>query len=83
MKQQTNRWADELKDSVEAVRAIRDELKVQLHLANMDAKNRFEALENKLENEQLKARNTFREMIEGFREVKAELAKTNQPPKKQ
>ncbi len=78
---QTNRWAEELKDSVEAVRALRDEVKVQLHLASMEAKERFNALEAKLENEQLRAKNSLKEVTEGFREVKKELAKNAQARK--
>ena len=72
---QTNRWAEELKDSVEAVRALRDEVKVQLHLASMEARERFTALEAKLENEQLRAKKGLKEVTDGFREVKQELAK--------
>ena len=44
----TQRWADEMKESVEALKALRDEVKLKLHLANMDAKVKLEALEHRL-----------------------------------
>ena len=71
----THRWADELTDTVGAVRTLRDELRVQLHLASMEAKARFTQLEHRLETEQLAARKNFKELVEGFREVKEELTR--------
>jgi hypothetical protein len=69
----THRWAEELKDSVEVLKTVRDEVKVQVHLGSMEAKARFTALETRLENEQLAVRNSLKEMIAGFREVKEQL----------
>ena len=77
MTQTTHRWADELKESVELLKTMRDEVKVQVHLGGMEVKDRFTALENRMELEQQSARNTFKELIAGYREVKAQLKQTN------
>ena len=69
----SNRWADELKDTVDSVKTLRDELKVQMHLGSMAAKSRFAELERRLDNEQLLAQKNFKELVGGFRAVKAEF----------
>ena len=78
----TKRWAEEVKDSVDAVKTLRDELKVQIHLANMDAKQKFEELERKFDNDQLNVRKTMHTLAENFRGLKDELARTTRPTPK-
>ncbi len=69
----TQRWAEELKESVDLLKTMRDEMKVQLHLGSMEARANFEALETRLDNEQLAVRKSFSELLEGFRDVKSKL----------
>ncbi len=69
----SNRWSDEVKDSYEVLKTMRDELKVQMHLASMNARQQFDALETRLDNEQLNARKNLNELIASFRQLKDEL----------
>ncbi|MBS1149844.1 MAG: hypothetical protein H6Q89_1542 [Myxococcaceae bacterium] len=75
MKDAKQRWSDEMKESTDALKTIRDELKVQMHLASMDARTRFAAMERRLDNEQLNIHKTLSELLAGFRALKDELAK--------
>ena len=50
MSQTTTELKNELKTSIELLRALRDEVRVQLHLAGMDAKDQWKKLEPHLEN---------------------------------
>ena len=56
MSDTAHRWAEEMKDGFEVLKTLRDELKVQVHLAGMDAKARFAELEHRLDSEQLTER---------------------------
>lgn len=78
----SKRWSDEVKESVEALKAMRDEVKVQLHLANMEAKQKFEALEQRLDNQQLNVRKTMHELAAEFRLLKDELTRETKTGKK-
>ena len=71
MSDKTHPWTEELADAGRTLRTMKDELKVQMHLGSMEAKKRFAELETRLENEQLAIRKSFKEMADGFREVKA------------
>jgi len=71
----THRWAEELKDSFDVLKTLRDELKVQVHLASMDAKQRFSELEKRLDGDQLTMRKNLNEVIASFKVLKDELAK--------
>ena len=71
----SKRWSEEVKESVEALKAMRDEVKLQLHLANMEAKQKFEALEHRLDTQQLNVRKTMHELAADFRLLKDELAR--------
>lgn len=75
----TERWADEVTDSLEALRTMRDEVKVQIHLLGMEAKQRFEALEQRLDGDQLTARKNLHELAKSLRLLKDELAKATRP----
>jgi hypothetical protein len=75
MSDATHRWVDEMKTGFDAVKAIRDELKVQLHLAGMDAKAKFAELEHRIDSEQLTARKNLTALTESFRIFKDELGK--------
>lgn len=77
-----HRWADEVKDSLDAVKTIRDELKVQMRLGSMDAKARFAELERRLDNEQLNVRKNLGELVASFRLLKEELGKPGGKPTK-
>lgn len=72
----THRWADEVKETVEAVKAMRDELRVQAHLASMEAKASYEEVERRFENEQLALRKNLKELLAAFRGVKDQFGKT-------
>jgi DNA-binding transcriptional regulator GbsR (MarR family) len=82
MSMATHRWADEVKETVEAVKAMRDELRVQAHLAGMEAKASYEEVERRFENEQLAVRKSLKELLEAFRGVKDQFSKSA-PPKKE
>ena len=69
----TQHWAEELKESLDLLKTMRDEMKVQAHLGSMEARGRFSSLETRLENEQLAVRKSFKELIEGFRDLKAQF----------
>lgn len=71
----TQRWADEMKESVEALKALRDEVKLKLHLANMDAKVKLEQLEHRLDTQQLNVKKTMHEMAAEFRLLRDELTR--------
>ncbi len=75
-----HRWADEVKDSLEVLKTMRDELKVQLHLGSMDAKARFAELEQRLDTEQLNVRKNLGELVASFRLLKDELGKAGGKP---
>ena len=79
MSDMTNRWADEMKDGFEVLKAMRDELKVQMHLAGMEAKARFAELEHRLDSEQLTARKNLSELTASFRVLKDELGAQGKP----
>jgi DNA-binding transcriptional regulator GbsR (MarR family) len=81
MSMATHRWADEVKETVEAVKALRDELKVQAHLASMEAKESYAEVERRFENEQLAVRNNLKELLKAFRGVKEQFAKSGVLPK--
>ena len=68
----TNRWADELRDSL---RTMKDELRVQLHLAGKDANARFTELEHRHDSEQLTVRKNLSELTASFRLLIGELDK--------
>ena len=76
MSDTTQRWAKELNESVEMLKTMRDEVKVQMHLGSLEAKERFAALEARLENEGLAAQHKFKELLAGFRDVKDQLKAT-------
>ncbi len=42
-------WKDELAEKVEHLKQLRDELRVQMHLAKADARDEFDELEKKWE----------------------------------
>jgi hypothetical protein len=65
----THRWADELRQGVEVVKTMRDELKVQLHIGRMEARTRIERLEHRLDSEQLTLRKNMRELIHDLRRI--------------
>ena len=73
------RWTQELKDGLEVLKTMRDEVRVQLHLGNMDLRARFAELEARLDNEQLLVRQSLHELIANFRLLKDELARASQP----
>ena len=77
----THRWAEELSSAATTLGTIKDEVQVQLHLGSMEAKQRFEALETRLENEQLAMHKSFKELVAGFREVKDGLPKAPVTPR--
>lgn len=79
MSDATHRWADELKEAFDGLKTARDEVKVQLHLAGMDAKERFAALEVRLDNEQLNVRKNLGELTANFKLLKDELGKQGVP----
>lgn len=79
MNDTTHRWAEEMKDGYEVLKTVRDELKVQMHLAGMDAKERFAKLEQRLDNEQLNARKNLSELTASFRTLKDELGNQSKP----
>ena len=73
MNDPNHRWAEELQESVSAIKAMRDELKVQVHMASMEARAKFEALERKLDHEQLNARKNLKTLIDEFQAVKNDM----------
>ncbi len=75
MSDTTQRWSEEMKDGFEVLKTMKDELKVQMHLAGMDAKARFSELEQRLDNEQLTMRKNLKELTASFKILKDELGK--------
>lgn len=73
MNDPNHRWAEELQESVGAIKAMRDELKVQVHMASMEARAKFEALERRLDQEQLNARKSMKTLVDEFNAVKNEM----------
>ncbi len=69
------RWAEEMKDGIEVLKTMKDELKVQIHLASMEAKERFTELEQRIDNEQLTAKKNLKELTASFKTLKDELGK--------
>lgn len=80
MSDTTHRWADEMKTGFDALKTMRDELKVQMHLAGMDAKARFAELEHRLDSEQLTARKNLSDLTASFRVLKDELGNQSKRP---
>ena len=74
-----HRWVEGLKDSLEVLRAMRDEVRVQLHLGSMDLRARFAELEKRLDNEQLQVRQSLHEGLTNFRRLKGEPARASRP----
>jgi hypothetical protein len=79
MSEATQRWSDELKDSFDLLKTMKDELKVQVHLAGMEAKERFAALEKRLDSEQLTARKNAHALVADFKVLKEELGRQSKP----
>lgn len=79
MSDAAHRWSEEMKDGIEVLKTLRDELKVQVHLAGMDAKARFAELEHRLDSEQLTARKNLSALTASFRILKDELGKQRKP----
>ena len=79
MKDANQRWAEEVVDSMHMLKTLKDELKVQLHLASMEASARFTALEQRLDGEQLTVRKNLNELIASFRVLKDDLGKAGRP----
>ena len=77
-KKPTPPWVNDAVEGIEVARAIRDEIRVQLHLASLEAKERFAKLEEKLDNKQLHAKQSVKELIDGLRQLKEQLG--NRPP---
>lgn len=73
MSDPNHRWAEELEQTFEGLKTVRDEVKVQAHLLGMEAKQRFAALEQRLDNEQLNVRKNLEELMAGFRQLKADV----------
>lgn len=71
----TQRWADELKQSIEGLEALRDEMKLQAHLYNMDVKQRFEALAHRLDTQQLHVKRTVQGLAAELRQLKYEVTR--------
>lgn len=42
-------WKDEARKAVDRLQSVRDEIRVQLHLAGMDAKDRWRSLEPRVQ----------------------------------
>lgn len=42
-------WKDEARKAIDRLQSVRDEIRVQLHLAGMDAKDRWRSLEPRIQ----------------------------------
>lgn len=77
----TATWRDEARKAVDRLQSVRDEIRVQLHLAGMDAKDRWRDLEPRIQevtdrlaregSEGAKA--AFHELMEELRTFRASL----------
>ncbi len=45
----TATWRDEARKAIDRLQSVRDELRVQAHLAGMDAKDRWKSLEPRIQ----------------------------------
>ncbi len=61
---------EKIEEELESLRRTRDELRVQVHLAKADAKDRFEALEKKFSEAESKVKFIAREAKEPLQDVK-------------
>jgi hypothetical protein len=68
----TNDLKNEMKKSLELLRTLRDEVRVQLHLGGMEAKQRWEQLEPRLEQVEQAAK----EVTDASRAAVGEAVKT-------
>ncbi|MBS1152353.1 MAG: hypothetical protein H6Q89_4051 [Myxococcaceae bacterium] len=75
MNEATHRWAAEVRVSVEVLKRIRDEARVQGHLATLEAKARFLELQRRLNREQRVARKNLSELAANFRAFKDEVVR--------
>ena len=66
---------EEVNAQIELAKTLRDELRVQVHLAGMEAKQRFERLERRFETDQLKLQRAIKDAIVGFKALKEEVSK--------
>src|SRR5512142_1451421 len=85
MQTDTNPIQAQMRNVVAELRKLRDEVRVQLHLANMDAKKAWDELEPKLEEADRMAENaseeTFHAAVETLRKLK--LFRSSHLPQKQ
>ncbi len=74
----------QMRNVVDELRKLRDEVRLQMHLANMDAKKAWDELEPKLAEADRLAENateeTFRDAVETLRKLK--LFRSNLPEQK-
>ena len=80
MSEATHRWAAEIRVSVEVVKSIRDEARLQGHLATLEARARLLELRRHLNREQRVARKNLAELAANFRAFKDEIVRAARRP---
>lgn len=74
----TRRWAEEVKASVDGLKSLRDEVKLQVRLGNMNARTKFKKLEHQLDTQQLNVRKRMKELTAELRLLKSQLIRDAQ-----
>lgn len=76
----TSKTSNELRRPLETLKTLRDEIRVQLHLAGLEAKERWDILESEFRDLQQSAKNRsldtnerVRDLLQEFREFKNAL----------
>lgn len=69
------RWFGDMNQRLATLKKTRDELKLQMRLASMEAKARFAKLDKRLETEQLKVRKSLDALVSNFRDLRSQLSK--------
>lgn len=76
-------WKDEARKAVDRLQSVRDEIRVQLHLAGMDAKDRWHGLEPRIQDVTDRllregsegAKKAFQEIVDEVKTFRASLVR--------
>ena len=69
----TARWVEEVKETVDGLRAIRDEVALEVAGGTAEGKAKFERLEGRLDREQVNVRMTLHGLTGEFRMLRDDL----------
>lgn len=78
MRHTTDKLKDEVRETLDTLTTLRDEIRVQVHLAGMDAKQRWDELEQDVERVQRAAMDASEKSLHALRDTLLEFQQTLQ-----